>query len=123
MDPAFWSVEAGRSFVRQIMVRYKVKPEHAARNEELVRNVYAELHQKHPAGIRYATFASEDGVSFVHVASFAREDGDIPLQELAAFRDFTENIGDRCDEPPRLVNVRQIGAYGLDWEEAGRAAR
>ena len=62
-------------------------------------------------------------VSFVHVASFAREDGDIPLQELAAFRDFTENIGDRCDEPPRLVNVRQIGAYGLDWEEAGRAAR
>ena len=50
------------------LVRYRVKPEEAARNEELVRRVYEELHCTTPAGLRYATFALEDGVSFVHLA-------------------------------------------------------
>jgi hypothetical protein len=99
--------------VRQVLVRYKVKPEYAARNEDLVRRVYDELHQVAPAGIRYGTFALEDGVSFVHVASFESDEGN-PLMEIAAFRAFSENIEDRCDEPPQVINLREIGAYGLD---------
>lgn len=97
--------------MHQVMVRYKVKPEHAARNETLVRNVYDELAAIAPAGLRYATFALDDGLSFVHFASI-EGDGN-PLTEIAAFRAFTENIEDRCDEPPRPVALRAIGSYGL----------
>src|SRR2546430_6137991 len=79
-----------RSDVRQVMVRYKVKPEQAARNEELVRQVYEELHRTAPAGLRYATFVMEDGVSFAHVASIETPDGRDPLTESAAFRAFPE---------------------------------
>jgi hypothetical protein len=93
------------------MVRYKVKPEFAAHNEELVRRVYEEIHQVAPEGIRYATFALEDGVSFVHVAAFEQDNGTNPLMEIAAFRAFQENIGDRCDEPPQPVTLREIGSY------------
>src|SRR5688500_15538724 len=57
----------GRFFVNRVMVRYKVKPDQAARNEELVRRVYDELHQTTPSGLRYATFVLEDGVTFVHI--------------------------------------------------------
>ena len=99
--------------MRQVMVRYKVKPEYAGRNEELVRQVYDELAQTAPAGLRYATFALEDGVSFVHLAAIDREDGQNPLTELAAFRAFTEGIADRCDEPPQPVTLREIGSYGV----------
>jgi hypothetical protein len=102
--------------MKQVMVRYKVKPGQGERNEELVRRVYEELHQTTPAGLRYATFALEDGVSFVHVASVEAEDGRNPLMDIAAFRDFTENIGDRCDEPPAPVNLREVGSYGF-WAE------
>jgi hypothetical protein len=42
--------------MNQVMVRYRVKPDQAARNEELVRAVYDELHRTQPAGLRYATF-------------------------------------------------------------------
>jgi hypothetical protein len=98
------------------MVRYKVKPEAAARNEELVRNVYQELHRTAPVGFHYATFVLEDGLSFVHVASNESNDGRNPLMELAAFRAFQEQIGDRCDEPPAPVNVREVGSYGF-WGE------
>jgi hypothetical protein len=102
--------------MRQVMVRYKVKADQAARNEELVRRVYEELHQTAPAGFRYATFVQEDGVSFVHVASSEREDGPSPLMDVAAFRAFQENIADRCEEAPAPVGVREVGSYGF-WSQ------
>ena len=98
--------------MKHVMVRYKVKPELAAQNERMVRSVYEELQQSAPAGLRYATFVQEDGVSFVHVASFSDDIGDNPLGEVAAFRAFTEKIASRCDEPPLVIDLRQIGSYG-----------
>lgn len=97
--------------MRQVMVRYKVKPEQAATNEELVRRVYAELRKTAPAGFHYATFVQEDGVSFVHVASNDREDGRNPLADSAAFRAFQQDIRDRCEEPPVQVSLREVGSY------------
>ena len=55
--------------MRRVMVRYKVKPDRAAENEALVRAVYEELARTPPAGLRYATFALDDGVSFVHLSA------------------------------------------------------
>ena len=101
----------------QVMVRYKVKPEHSARNEELVRRVYDELHETAPEGIRYATFVLEDNVSFVHVASIDADDDRSPLMDVAAFRAFLENLGDRCDEPPARADLREIGSYGVFGRE------
>lgn len=99
--------------MKHVMVRYKVKPEQAARNEELVRRVYEELRETAPAGLRYATFVLEDGVSFVHLAATETADGRSPLLDVAAFRAFQEGIADRCDEPPAPVDLRQVGAYRL----------
>ncbi len=53
----------------RVLVRYKVKPDRAAENEELVRAVYEELHRTHPPRFRYATFQLDAGVTFVHLAS------------------------------------------------------
>lgn len=97
----------------QVMVRYKVKPEQAAQNEVLVKQVYEELRQTAPAGIHYATFVQEDGVSFVHVASIEADDGQNPLMQVAAFRAFQHEIDDRCEEPPSPMKVREVGSYGF----------
>lgn len=102
--------------MRQMMVRYTVKPEQAAQNEELVRRVYEELKQTAPDGLHYATFVLEDGVSFVHVASSDTADGRSPLMDVAAFRAFQEGIGDRCDEPPAPSVLREVGSYRF-WGE------
>jgi hypothetical protein len=99
--------------MRKVMVRYKVKPEQAARNEEFVRAVFEELRQARPDGLHYATFVLEDGVSFVHVASSETTDGRNPLQDVAAFRAFQEGIGERCEEPPAPATVREVGSYGF----------
>ena len=44
----------------QVLLRYKVKPEHAAENEQLVRAVYEELQCTEPSGFHYATFQAGD---------------------------------------------------------------
>jgi hypothetical protein len=98
--------------MRQVMVRYKVKPDRVAENEELVRAVYDELGGVAPEGLRYATFRLEDGVSFVHLA-IQTEDGQTPLAQLDAFQRFQANIGDRCDEPPAVTDLSLIGSYRL----------
>jgi hypothetical protein len=97
--------------MRHVMVRYKVKPDRAAENEELVRGVYDELQRTEPAGLRYATFQLDDGVSFVHLAS--TEDGRSPLSHVKAFEQFQENIADRCDEAPVVSDLREIGSFHL----------
>jgi quinol monooxygenase YgiN len=95
------------------MVRYKVKPDRAAENEELVRAVYDELQRTEPTGLRYATFALGDGVSFVHLSSTETEDGHNPLSQVKAFRRFQENVADRCDEAPVVTELREIGSFHL----------
>jgi quinol monooxygenase YgiN len=95
------------------MVRYKVKPDRVAENEELVRAVYDELQRTEPTGLRYATFQLGDGVSFVHLASTETEDGRSPLSQVEAFRRFQENVDDRCEETPVVTELREIGSFRL----------
>ena len=95
--------------MRHVMVRYKVKPDRVAENEELVRAVYEELAGTEPAGLRYATFRLDDGVSFVHIAVTSSEPS--PLPRLSAFKRFQARIADRCDEPPVVTELREIGAF------------
>jgi hypothetical protein len=95
----------------KVMVRYRVKPECAQENERLIRAVYEELERTAPAGLHYATFKLEDGVSFVHVASSETEDGRNPLLEVAAFREFQENVAARCEERPVAVQLDEVGAF------------
>jgi hypothetical protein len=95
------------------MVRYTVRPEQAAANEELVRAVYAELHATQPHGLRYATFRAEDGVGFVHLAVNEADTGPSPLTAVPAFRRFQEGIRERCADPPVAIELRQVGAFGL----------
>src|ERR1700680_3744629 len=99
--------------MRRVMVRYRVKPDRTAENEQLVRAVFAELDRTQPSGIRYATFQLDDGVSFVHLASVETEGDTNPLAELEAFRQFQQNQRDRCEEPPVVTALREIGSYRL----------
>jgi hypothetical protein len=95
--------------MRQVMVRYKVKPGRVEENEALVRAVYDELAATGPAGLRYATFRLDDGVSFVHVASVEGEHN--PLAEVAAFARFQADVRDRCEEPPVVTELHEVGSY------------
>ena len=93
--------------MKRTIVQYRVKPEHADRNEELVRAVFDELREKAPDGIGYATYRLEDGVSFVHVAL---EDGG-SIADTEAFGKFREGLAERCEVAPVATGATEIGSY------------
>jgi quinol monooxygenase YgiN len=99
--------------MKRVMVRYKLKPDRVTENEALVRAVYEELRQAEPEGLRYATFKLEDGVSFVHFSSTETDDGRNPLSDLRAFKEFQKEIRDRCEEPPVVTELEEIGSFRL----------
>jgi hypothetical protein len=98
--------------MRNVMVRYKVKPGSAADNEALIRKVFEQLARDQPAGVRYNVFKLGDGVSFVHVAASegAGPEGN-PLLKLEAFKNFVAGIKERAEEPPVTVEMQPVGAY------------
>ena len=99
--------------MRQVMVRYKVKPERVEENVELIQAVYDELRRTRPSGLRYATFRLDDGVSFVHLAVIESENGGSPLSKLPAFQRFQANIHERTDEDPVATRLDLIDSFGL----------
>jgi hypothetical protein len=106
--------------MNQVIVRYKVKPDRAAENIELVRAVYDELNRMGPVGLRYATFQLDDGVTFVHIAINETDSARSPLSEVAAFREFQREIADRCEEQPRVSVVSEVGTYRFFDREVRR---
>ncbi len=96
--------------MKTIMVRYKTKPEHAEANAALVREVFEPLNKLTPAGICYASYRLEDGVTFVHVATYAEPN---PLSALPAFQAFQAQINERIEGPPVVTELFAVGSYGL----------
>ena len=95
--------------MRRVLIRYRLKPEHVERNEELVRAVYEELHRAAPSGLHYMTFKLDDGVSFMHISESEGEDS--PLAGLASAQEFQREIADRCEEQPVFAGLTEIGSY------------
>lgn len=96
--------------MHRTMIRYRVKPDQAATNAELVRAVYDELHSNPPAGLRYATFRLPDGVSFIHLVE---TEGPDPLPRVRAFQRFREGIGARCDQAPVVTELEEVGSFRI----------
>jgi hypothetical protein len=91
------------------MIRYRTRPEAAEENQKLVEEVFAELAEKAPEGIRYMTFRLTDGVTFVHVVTYEADTN--PLAGIAAFQRFSETIGDRAVAPPEVEEATVVGSY------------
>jgi hypothetical protein len=96
---------------RRVIVSYKVKPERVEEHEALIRDVFRELAEKAPEGIRYGAFKRPDGVSFVHFAAVSAPKN--PLDAIDAFKAFGERIKERCDEPPQVVDLTEVGSFGF----------
>jgi hypothetical protein len=91
------------------MIRYKVKPDQVERNLELLRAFFEELESTQPDSLRDAVFQLEDKVSFVHFVE--TDNGPGPLPQLKAFQRYRTTLDERCDEPPVMTVLHEVGSY------------
>jgi hypothetical protein len=96
---------------REVVVRYTTRADAAEENQLLVKQVFAELMEDGPDGLRYAVFRLADGVTFVHVAIFDGEDN--PLKQTTAFAEFQREVTKRCVEPPVSAEATLVGSYRM----------
>lgn len=96
--------------MKQVLVRYKTKPDQADENARLIGEVYKELKAKSPDGLRYMTLRLPDG-TFIHYATMA--DGAPSVTTLDAFTTFQSGIKDRVVEPPERMEPIVVGSYGF----------
>ena len=94
-----------------VMVRYKVKTDRASENVSYITKVFEQLKSEMPNGLHYATFKLNDGVSFIHIASHDEAAETNPLTTLSAFKAFTAQIKDRCEEAPVTEDLNMVGSY------------
>jgi hypothetical protein len=98
--------------MKRRMIRYTVKQDRAAENETYITEVFKQLNREKPAGLRYAAFRLDDGVSFIHIVLLEGADGSgDSLSELPAFKAFRADIRDRCETQPVTVDLKEVGSY------------
>ena len=93
------------------IIRYKLKADRVAENEERIKAVFRQVHDKRPEGVRYTVYKLADGVSFVHIVSYETEEAHQALITLPAFREFQAQSKDRFEEPPVTSEAEEIGTY------------
>ncbi len=74
--------------MKAVKVQYKVKPEYTDTNKANIAEVMSDLRKLNDNTIKYSTFISEDGQTFVHFAMFKDENGQRTLNELGSFKKF-----------------------------------
>ena len=95
----------------QVLITYTVRREELADHLTLVGEVYADLERLAPAGLEYATYQLEDEVSFVELLT--GEAGPGPLAASTAFARFRSTLDARCERPPVLSELCQVGRYSV----------
>lgn len=97
----------------QVMIRYKLRPDQIERNAELLADVYAELAATQPGGLRYATFQLDDEGGCVTFAEYDGPPGTAAHHRLASFQRYRSTLDERCEQPPAVTVLREIGSYGF----------
>jgi quinol monooxygenase YgiN len=92
-----------------MMFTCKVKPGEVDRNVALLEAAFEELEQVKPAGLRYVTYRLDDGVTFVGFVEMAGDPS--ALRDLPAFQRYRSTLEERCEEPPVMTVLHQVGSY------------
>jgi hypothetical protein len=92
------------------LIRYQARPEQAAENQRLIENVFAELRDRRPEGVRYLVLRLADD-TFVHIVETERAEN--PLLALPAFKAFSTTAGERQLEAPVVNEAVVVGDYRM----------
>ena len=96
--------------MRQVMVRYKVKPDRVGGERGAgARRLRGAGSARRPTAC--ATRPSGWTTAWASSTSPRPRTAHNPLSEVEAFARFQDGIGERCDEPPVVTELHEIGSY------------
>jgi hypothetical protein len=103
--------------MRQLLVRYTIKPGHVQENTRHIEALFDELKAKAPDGVRYVCFLTEDG-TYVHFLEV--EDGALSVSDLDAFGPYQEKLEERLVAPAIPGPAKVVGNYRMLGDQTRR---
>ena len=97
--------------ITNAVVSYQIKPEVLDQHLQLIEAVFDQLRAEERNDVEYKVMRLDDGVSFVHIATADTPDGSNPIPQMAAFQEFSKDIGSRVVSPPSAGGGEVIGSY------------
>jgi len=97
-----------------VKVTYTVRAEFAERNKENIGKVMADMREINNGGIRYATYLSEDGKTFMHFAQFREKELQQILFDLESFKNFQKELKESSPEVGVKQEVMQLVDAGYE---------
>lgn len=95
--------------MRHTLVTYIAKPGREEENATLVRDVFEELAETRPSGLRYAVFCLPESRQFIHL--YTDEGSTSGLQGLDSFKAFVSGAEDRHEQQATFIQPELIGDY------------
>jgi hypothetical protein len=96
-----------------VKVQYTVKDEYVGTNKKNIARVMRDLREIDSPDLRYSTFLLDDGKTFVHLAIRANEEAAAILSNLAAFKDFQQQL--RASQPESPPNAENMTLVDSNW--------
>ncbi len=78
--------------MQTVKVEYTVQESYTATNKENINQVMKDLRALNNPGILYASYVKEDGVSFVHLASYPDQKTADIIPNLESFKKFQTEL-------------------------------
>jgi hypothetical protein len=101
-------------FMQKILVSYTTRPECSDENAGLIRDVFDELRQTAPAGLRYIVLRAGNEQFFHFMQA---PEGVEPFAQSEAFAAFQWDIRTRLLAPAQRLDVTVVGSYGMATDD------
>jgi quinol monooxygenase YgiN len=93
------------------LLRFRTRKADVAAVEKAIIAFVAKVADE-PGTLRYESFREPDGITFVHVMSFADDKDEKAHRETAHFKEFEKVLERSCDSPPQSTTVRKVSGAG-----------
>ncbi|MEP1093462.1 MAG: hypothetical protein ABJG78_00030 [Cyclobacteriaceae bacterium] len=97
--------------MKAVKVQYTVKPEYVETNKANIKKVMDTLKASPIAGMQYASFALDDGQTFVHINMAKDQETMNKLQEVEEFNEFRMQLkASGPVSPPQSENLNLVSS-------------
>jgi quinol monooxygenase YgiN len=97
--------------MRHRIARFRVRPAEVAAAERAIIEFVARVADE-PGTLRYESFREADGVSYVHVMTFADDAAEEAHRGTEHVKKFVADLYPRCEVQPVFTDLKKISGAG-----------
>jgi quinol monooxygenase YgiN len=93
------------------IARFRIRPSEVAAVEKAIIEFVSKVADE-PGTLRYESFREADGVSYVHLMSFADEEAEEAHRQTEHGKKFAAALSPKCEVQPAFTDLKMVSGAG-----------